>query len=201
MADTAPVTCRTHASSAPSELWDDVADLFVEVFSAAPYDEDPDELALISDWGPVQLAQPGGRLAAAHAGEDLVGFALVHGLPADPAWRSILSAVDGGPEVAAALDRPESALVVHELAVRSTARGRGIARTCLQAALQDHGASQVFLGVHESATRAVATYRRWGLVDVGAFRGPDSEVTLLVLTSPRRDLLDRLAPSRDARSR
>jgi ribosomal protein S18 acetylase RimI-like enzyme len=89
---------------------------------------------------------------------------------------------------------------VHELAVRKTSRGQGIARTCLYEVLRDRVEDQVFIGVHQSATEAVAVYRRWGLARVAAFRGPDSEVDLLVLTRPTLALRSRLRPTPSGQS-
>ncbi|MEW1957582.1 hypothetical protein [Kineococcus sp. NPDC059986] len=43
-------------------------------------------------------------------------------------------------------------------------------------------------------------YRRWGPARVGAFRGPDSEVDLLVLTRPTLALRTRLRPTPSGQS-
>jgi hypothetical protein len=54
---------------APDEIWAEVASLFVLSFAAPPYNESPDELQSIVQWGPDKLASPGGRLVAACRGE------------------------------------------------------------------------------------------------------------------------------------
>ncbi|MEZ0491773.1 GNAT family N-acetyltransferase [Kineococcus sp. TBRC 1896] len=192
MPTAAPTTFSTYDGAAPPTTWAAVTDLFVSCFSAAPYEEDPADLALIATWGPAQLARASGRMTVAQRGQDVVGFALVHALVHDEPWQSILAAVAGYPAADDALARPDRALVVHELAVHERSRGQGIARTCLSEVLRDRVEEQVFIGVYESATDAVAVYRRWGLVQVGAFRGPDSDVTLLVLARPLQALRARL---------
>jgi ribosomal protein S18 acetylase RimI-like enzyme len=130
------------------------------------------------------VAEQGGRPA---------GFALVHGLVEDQPWQAILATLAGHPAAVDALDRPEEALVVHEVAVHEGFRGRGVARTLLREVLRGRDEARVFIGVYESAEDAVAMYERWGLVRAGSFRGPDSDVTLLVLTSLTSDLVLRLS--------
>jgi ribosomal protein S18 acetylase RimI-like enzyme len=186
-------TCATYEGSAPPETWAAVTALFVAAFAAAPYGEDPQELAHIQTWGPTQLSHPGGRLTVAEQGGRPAGFALVHGLVEDQPWQAILATLAGHPAAVDALDRPEEALVVHEVAVHEGFRGRGVARTLLREVLRDRDEARVFIGVYESAEDAVAMYERWGLVRAGSFRGPDSDVTLLVLTSLTSDLVLRLS--------
>jgi len=190
--EAALMTCSTYEGSAPAQTWTEVTALFVAAFAAQPYEEDPQELALIAGWGPTQLAQPSGRLTVAEQGEHVVGFALVHSLAEDEPWQSILATMSGHSAVAEALSRPETAVIVHELAVRPMSRGQGVARTCLREVLRGRDETRVFIGVYDSATDAVAMYERWGLIKIGAFRGADSDVTLLVLTLPAEDLRTRL---------
>lgn len=186
-------TCATYEGSAPPETWAEVTALFVAAFAAAPYGEDPQELAHIQTWGPTQLSHPGGRLTVARQGAQCAGFALVHGLVEDQPWQAILATLAAHPAAVDALDRPEDVLVVHEVAVHEGFRGRGVARTLLREVLRDRDEARVLIGVYASAEDAVTMYELWGLVRVGSFRGPDSDVTLLVLTSLTSDLSFRLS--------
>jgi len=186
------MTCSTYEGSAPTQTWPEVTALFVAAFAAEPYEEDPQELALFEGWGPTQLAQPSGRLTVTEQDGHVVGFAFVHSLAEDEPWQAILTTMSGHPTVAGALSRPETALIVHELAVRQMSRGQGVARTCLREVLRGRDETRVFIGVYDSAADAVAMYERWGLVKVGAFRGADSDATLLVLALPAEDLRTRL---------
>ncbi|WP_380176115.1 GNAT family N-acetyltransferase [Kineococcus sp. DHX-1] len=195
MPTAAPMTFSTYDGAAPSKTWDAVTDLYVSTFSATPYEENPADLALIATWGPAQLAQHSGRMTIAHRDQDVAGFALVHALVHDEPWQTILTAMAEHPAASDALERPDRALIVHELAVDEQSRGQGIARTCLYEVLRDRNEEQVFIGVYDSATDAVDMYRRWGLTQVGAFRGPDSNVTLLVLARPLQALRTRLQPT------
>jgi hypothetical protein len=51
---------------APDEIWAEIVSLFVSSFAAPPYNEAPDALQSIAQWGPAALASPGG---AAYRGE------------------------------------------------------------------------------------------------------------------------------------
>lgn len=100
------VTYLVFAGSAPDDVWQDIAELFVETFSATPYLEDPDELGTIVRWGPEQLGHDGGRLVTARRDGRIVGFALAHALRADPAWLSILSQLETAAYPSPALPPP-----------------------------------------------------------------------------------------------
>ncbi|HXH33754.1 MAG TPA: GNAT family N-acetyltransferase [Plantibacter sp.] len=192
---TSPVVHTTFDGGAPEPVWRDVAELFVESFTAAPYFEDAAELGTIAQWGPEHLRQGAGRLVAARRDERLVGFALAHGLVGDAAWQGILSQLTDSTDASSALDRPENALVVHELAVRESERGRGIAGSCLAALLQDRPEPRTFIGVYERATAAAAMYRHWQLTEIGQVPMPGDAVALHVLTAPTARLASHLARS------
>jgi hypothetical protein len=186
---TSPVEYAAFAGTAPDDVWSDVAELFIETFTAEPYAEDAAELATITQWGSDQLGHVSGRLITARRGDQLVGFALAHGLRDDAPWRGILSQLaDSADAAATALSRPDEALIVHELAVRESERGRGIASGCLRGLLSDCPESQVFIGVYERALKARAMYRHWRLEDIGQVPMPDGAVALHVLTAPTATL-------------
>lgn len=174
----------------PAE-WHEVADLFVACFTAAPYFEDPDELRAILDWGPSMLAADG-RLVAARMDGRLIGFALAHGLSDDAPWQGILSQLADHDQARAALSAPEDAFVVHELAVRESERGRGIARACMRELLRDRPESQTFIGVYERATEVRAMYRRWSFDAIGHVPMPGDAIALHVLTAPTQNAFARL---------
>lgn len=148
---------------------------------------------------PVDLADHSGCLTVARRGPHVDGFALVHNLAHDEPWQSILTAMAEHPAAGDALARPDRALVVHELAVRQGSRGRGTARKCLHDVLCGHDEQHVFINVYQTATDALAVFQRWGLTQVGSFRGSDSGVTLLVLTLPLEALRTRLRSPSTAR--
>lgn len=168
-----------HASPA---VWAEVATLFASAFSAAPYHEDPAELAAITGWGPAQLAQPGGRLVAAHTDGGMAAFALSHGLAADPSWQEILPAAMGAdsPHQGLLAD-PHTVVVIHELAVAAPHRGRGLARECVRRLLANRPESHAVLGVYGQAADAHAMYRKWGFDELGTAHLPGAAVALRVL--------------------
>lgn len=191
------VDYATFSPAAPDAVWQEVARLFVECFSAAPYFEEPGELETIMEWGPKQLRHSGGRLVTARFDDRLVGFALAHGLRDDPSWQGILSQLAGETDIAAAaLERPERAVIVHELAVREWARGRGIAGGCLALLLRDRTEEQTFIGVYERATDAASMYRHWQLTDIGRVPMPNGAIALHVLTARTADVAARVGRSR-----
>lgn len=191
-----PVGYTSFTGSAPDDVWGEVTQLFVEAFTAEPYNEDAIDLATIRQWGPGHLGHRGGRLVIATVDGRVVGFALAHGLDADPAWLGILAQLaDSSSTASAALARPADAVVVHELAVAEDQRGRGIARGCLAAVLQDRTETQTFIGVYERATEAAAMYRSWGLSELGRVPMPGDAIALRVLTAPTTELVSRLRPT------
>jgi len=194
---TSPVVYAVFDATAPEGVWLEVAELFVDAFTAEPYGEDAVELGTIIEWGPEQLGDRGGRLVTARRDERLVGFALAHGLDADPVWQGILSQLPASADARAALLHPDRAVVVHELAVREAERGRGIARTCLSELLRDRAESQTFIGVYERADEAAAMYRHWGLSKIGRVPMPGDAIALHVLTAPTRQLAERVRASPD----
>lgn len=191
---TNPVALESFTGSAPDAVWDDVTALFVEAFTAEPYLEDALDLGTIRQWGPEHLGHRGGRLVTASTDGHLVGFALAHGLDADPAWLGILAQLAEGSDAAsAALAQPDDAVVVHELAVTASERGRGIGRHCLAALLQDRTESQTFIGVYERATAVAAMYRHWGLDEIGRVPMPGDAIALRVLSAPTAESAARLS--------
>lgn len=188
---TRPLSLTTFAQSTSATDWHDIADLFVASFSAAPYFEDPSDLRTITEWGPSMLAGDG-RLVTARVDGELVGFALAHGLSEDAPWQRILSQLEGSAQAAAALAAPQNALVVHELAVRESERGRGVARACMQELLQGRSETQTFIGVYERASAAQSMYRHWHFDPIGQVPMPGDAIALHVLTAPTSQALTRL---------
>ncbi|MHA7271519.1 GNAT family N-acetyltransferase [Arthrobacter sp. HLT1-20] len=168
---------------APPVLWAAVAALFSASFSADPYFEDPDDLATITGWGPVQLAQPGGRLVVAHSDGAIAAFALSHGLVEDAPWQQILAAAVAPESPYLAAD-PRNVVVVQELAVAAAHRGRGLAGECVRRLLANRTESHVVLGVYSQAAPARALYRKWGFEELGTTTDAGSPTTLRVLGHP-----------------
>ncbi|POH74814.1 GNAT family N-acetyltransferase [Arthrobacter glacialis] len=164
-------------------LWTEVAALFSATFSADPYFEDPADLAAITDWGPAQLAQPGGRLVVAHLDGTVAAFALSHGLVEDAPWQEIL-ALALAPDARYRMAGPENVVVIHELAVAAKHRGRGIAKECVRRLLAQRTETHVVLGVYGQATSAHAMYRQWGFEELGTTTEAGSPITLRVLGHP-----------------
>jgi GNAT superfamily N-acetyltransferase len=156
---TSPISLTTFAGSMSPGVWREVAALFVECFTAAPYFEDPDELRTILGWGPLMLTADGLFVTARMDGR-LIWFALAHGLVGDAPWQGILPQLNNHDQARAALGAPEDAFVVHELAVQESERGRGIARACPRELLRDRPETQTFIGAYERATEVRAMYRR-----------------------------------------
>ena len=161
-----------------------MAGLYVEVFSAPPYSEDPRELAGILDWGPDILRSPGGRLVIAQDKDDLLGFALGQPLSSAANWQALLARC-----CTAAADAmraaPESVFIVCELATSARARRRGIGGECLARLIQDADGSTA-LGVYAHAKEARDFYRRLAFADVGSVATDTGHELLIVARRPKR---------------
>lgn len=177
------ISLTTFAESASADEWHDIADLFVECFSSAPYFEEPSELRTIVERGPSMLAGDG-RLVTARTDAGLVGFALAHNLSADEPWQRILAQLEDSTKAAVALAAPQDAFVVHELAVKESERGQGIARACMGELLKGRTESQTFIGVYERAAAAQSMYQRWRFDEIGQVPMPGDAIALRVLTAP-----------------
>ncbi|MBV1778533.1 GNAT family N-acetyltransferase [Paeniglutamicibacter sp. ABSL32-1] len=163
---------------APDEVWAEVASLFVLSFAAPPYNEPPDELQSIDQWGPDKLASPGGRLVAARHNGHLVGFALSQRLDQDNAWLrrldTMLPAIDAGIS-------PSRTVIVQELAVDENFRGRGIAKQCIRELLSSRIEQDAVLGVFGQASQVREIYRHWGFAELGTSPIYGGAVTLHTL--------------------
>ncbi len=117
------MTFSTYDGAAPSKTWDAVTDLYVSTFSATPYGRSPlTSRSSRVGTGPARPAQR--RMTIAHRDQEVAGFALVHALVHDEPWQTILTAMAEHPAASDALERPDRALIVHELAVDERPAGR-----------------------------------------------------------------------------
>jgi len=163
---------------APVDTWAEVASVFVSIFTAPPYNEPPEALRSIDQWGPEKLGSPGGRLVVASLDGEIIGFALSQRLDQDTSWQQRLNAM------VPALDKtvtPSTTVIVQELAVDERFRGRGVAKACIRALLSDRSEHDVVLGVFDKATQARQMYRLWGFMELGASPLYGNTVTLHAL--------------------
>lgn len=163
---------------APDEIWAEVASLFVLSFAAPPYNESPDELQSIDQWGPDKLASPGGRLVAARHDGHLVGFALSQRLDQDSSWQRRLNALLPTLE---GVILPSRTVIIQELAVDENFRGRGMAKQCIRELLSSRTEQDAVLGVFGQASQAREMYRNWGFSELGTSPIYGGTVTLHAL--------------------
>lgn len=162
----------------PDETWAEIADLFVSSFAAPPYNESPSDLQSIAQWGPDQLASPGGRLVTASHDGHMIGFALSQRLDQDSSWQRRLDAM---PPARDAAITPSRTVIVQELAVNERFRGRGIAKQCIRELLSDRVEHDAVLGVFGQAPQVREMYARWGFSELGASPIYGGTVTLHAL--------------------
>lgn len=136
-----------------------------------------------------------GRLVTAQHDGVLRGFARAHGLDHDASWQRLLGRIAPHPVADAALADPTDALVVHELAVRESARGRGIAGACMRLLLKDRAEAQTLIGVYDVAEEAGAMYERWQFAEIGRLPIAGGTTTLRILAAPTGAAGDRLGRS------
>lgn len=149
---------------APDETWAEISSLFIASFAASPYNEAPEELQSIVQWGPDQLASPGGRLVVASHNGQVIAFALSQRLDQDNSWQRRLNEML---PILDALITPPGTVIVQELAVRESFRGRGIAKQCIRELLSNRPERDAILGVFGQATQVREMYRRWGFSELG----------------------------------
>ena len=149
---------------APDEMWAEIASLFVLSFAAPPYNESPDDLQSIDQWGPDKLASPGGRLIAARHDGHVIGFALFQRLDQDSSW---LRRLDAMLPTMDAVISPSRTVIVQELAVDEDFRGRGIAKQCIRELLSNRTEQDAVLGVFGQADQVREMYRHWGFSELG----------------------------------
>lgn len=163
---------------APEEVWAEVASLFVLSFAAPPYNESPEELQSIDQWGPDKLASPGGRLVTARHEGRLVGFALSQRLDQDSSWLRRLHAMRPKPDTVLS---PSRTVIVQELAVGENFRGRGIAKQCIRELLTNRTEQDAVLGVFGQASQVQEMYGHWGFSELGTSPIYGGTVTLHTL--------------------
>ncbi|QXQ09386.1 GNAT family N-acetyltransferase [Paeniglutamicibacter sp. Y32M11] len=163
---------------APDDVWAEIASLIVLSFAAPPYNESPDELQSIDQWGREKLASPGGRLVAARHDGHLVGFALSQRLDQDSSWLRRLNAML--PTLDAEIS-PSRTVIIQELAVDENFRGRGIAKQCIRELLSSRTEQDAVLGVFGQASQVREIYRHWGFSELGTSPIYGGTVTLHTL--------------------
>lgn len=163
---------------APDETWAEIASLFVSSFAAPPYNESLGELQRIDQWGPDQLASPGGRLVAASHDGHVIGFALSQRLDQDSSWQRRLNVMLPARDAAIT---PSRTVLVQELAVDESFRGRGIAKQCVRELFSNRTEQDAILGVFGQAPQVREMYRRWGFSELGASPIYGGTVTLHAL--------------------
>lgn len=160
---------------APDETWAEIASLFVSTFAAPPYNESPGDLQSITQWGPDQLASPGGRLVAANHEGHVIGFALSQRLDQDSSWQRRLNAMLPAQDASIT---PSRTAIVQELAVNESFRGRGIAKQCIRELLSNRTEHDAILGIFWPSTagsRDVSTlgvFGAWGFSHLWRNRDP-----------------------------
>lgn len=163
---------------APEDIWAEIVSLFVITFATPPYNEAPEELQSIAQWGPAALAGPGGRLVAARHEGRVIGFALSQRLDQDSSWLRRLDAMALTPE---AVFSPSETVIVQELAVDESFRSRGIAKQCIRELLSDRLEQDAVLGVFGQASRVREMYGHWGFSELGTSPIYGGSVTLHAL--------------------
>lgn len=184
MAPTGPtIEYTSFEHDAPEAIWQGVSRVYLLGFTGPPYDESPDELRQVQQWGPEMLAAPGGRLVVATRDEQVVGFVISEGLDRDEPWQRLLATVsDQGAD--APRFPPSETVIIQELAVDGAQRGQGIARGLVTRLLAGRAESEAVLSVYGRAEPVHAMYLRWGFSELGTAPAEDSDDTLHIMAMP-----------------
>ncbi|MEU4148447.1 GNAT family N-acetyltransferase [Streptomyces parvulus] len=136
--------------------------VYVDAFCAPPWNEDEERATEFVNRLPADAGRPGFTAATAVRDGETVGFAIAWTTPAPfPAGRCYPQAAAGlGP--ARTADWLCGALEVDELAVRTAARGAGVAGGLLEAVTAHAPDGRAWLLTSVRNARAAAFYRRQG---------------------------------------
>ncbi|MGX6605562.1 GNAT family N-acetyltransferase [Micromonosporaceae bacterium Da 78-11] len=146
----------------PPALLDDLTGVYGEVFGAPPWHEDTAAAQAFRQRLTNDAGRDGFRAVVARAGTRVDGFATGWftrtPLPDERAYPRVVSQL--GPDRTQLL--LDKAFEVDELAVVSTARGRGLGRRLLHLIIQTAPQGRAWLLTARRATDTVAFYRRMG---------------------------------------
>ncbi|MFD5448052.1 GNAT family N-acetyltransferase [Streptomyces sp. NPDC127100] len=162
---------------------DALRSVYVDAFCAPPWNEDEERATEFVDRLPTNVGRPGFTAAVALRGGEVIGFATAWTTPVPfPADRCHPQAAAGlGPTYAA--DWLCGALEIDELAVRTTARGTGLAADLLAAVTAHAPDGRAWLLTSVQNSRAMAFYRRQGWAQV-THPSPDGK-GIVVFLGPR----------------
>jgi GNAT superfamily N-acetyltransferase len=162
------------------EIADELTDAYVEVFTAPPWDHrDPEETRVAFRRRLEGDARRDGFRALIERSADgaISGFVTGWTTPApfrtDRAYGKVLERL--GPEQVEEL--LVGAFEIDELGVRRTARGTGLGRRLLEAAVADH--PRAWLLTWNQAHDTIAFYRRVGWREPPA-RGPETDIVIFL---------------------
>ncbi|MFF3333532.1 GNAT family N-acetyltransferase [Streptomyces sp. NPDC002888] len=157
--------------------------VYGDAFCAPPWNEDEEKAVEFAGRLPLNVRRPGFTAALAFTGPEVIGFAT--------AWTTLAPFPTDRcyPQAAAGLgaDRTADWLCgareIDELAVRSSARGTGLAAELLEAVTEDAPEGRSWLLTSLRAPRAMAFYRRQGWTQ--ATRPSLDGKGIVVFLSPR----------------
>ncbi|WP_433341771.1 GNAT family N-acetyltransferase [Streptomyces sp. CA-253872] len=160
-------TARTYEGAEITRRLDDFIGAYEEVYSDPPYSEGPRDVADFIESYRRQARRDGARLALAHDGDELIGFAFGFPLPSDTRWWQNVEGVALPADFTREDGRRTFAVI--ELAVRKPWRRRGVARGLHDRLLDGTGIERSTLTVRPEpeALPAQAAYRSWGYTVVG----------------------------------
>ncbi|WP_405573626.1 GNAT family N-acetyltransferase [Streptomyces phaeochromogenes] len=157
--------------------------VYVDAFCTPPWNEDEDRADEFVARLPENVRRPGFTAALAFAGPEVVGFATAWTTLAPfPADRCYPQAAAGlGPD--RTVEWLCGAREIDELAVRSAARGNGLAADLLEAVIEDAPGDRSWLLTSVQSSRAMSFYRRQGWTQA-THPSPDGK-GIVVFLSPR----------------
>ncbi|WP_369275372.1 GNAT family N-acetyltransferase [Streptomyces sp. R11] len=166
--------------------------VYTDAFCAPPWDEDEEKDVEFAARLPVNVRRPGFTAALAFGGEEVIGFAT--------AWTTLAPFPTDRcyPQAAAGLGHDRTvdwlcgAREIDELAVRTDAKGTGLAADLLEAVTADAPEGRSWLLTSVRSGRAMAFYRRQGWTQA-THPSPEGKGTVVFL-SPRHPARPLAAP-------
>ncbi|MDT0402583.1 MULTISPECIES: GNAT family N-acetyltransferase [Streptomyces] len=174
---------RIHTDARLLAHTDALRSVYVDAFCAPPWNEDEGRATEFADRLPTSVGRPGFTAATAVRDGETIGFATAWTTPDPFPTNSSYPQVTAGLGPAYTADWLCGALEVDELAVRTAARGTGVARDLLEAVTADAPDGRAWLLTWAQNPRALAFYRRQGWTQV-THPAPDGE-GVVVFLGPR----------------
>lgn len=179
------LTLTRHTRAESLNLMDKLCEVYADAYGAVPGEDIREKSSAFRERAIAAQQGASYSLVAAHAGDQLVGFAFGYNLrPASGWWDSLTPE----PPEGFTYETGSRTVVLSEIEVRRAWQGKGIGRTVHDAFLSQRTEERATLASNSNATDTHALYERWGWQRMGIVPGNSGayyrEYVLFVVALP-----------------